>query len=128
MPIPSLSISVAIRMMASRRDFSSSRPLVGGSLYFRGKQADLPHSSRASPHVNSSEAFVVGAGSFERAEYLVDDRSLRRSIERGLARSRYGVVALSAHFFRKEWPQKELDTLVTKETSKLGSFFRYGSI
>ena len=41
--------------------------------------------------------------------------SLRRSIDKGLAESRYGVVVLSHNFFRKEWPQKELDGLVTLE-------------
>jgi hypothetical protein len=43
--------------------------------------------------------------------------SLRRSIDRGLAQSRYGVVILSPHFFAKEWPQRELDGLVAKEVS-----------
>jgi len=41
--------------------------------------------------------------------------SLRREIERGLARSRYGVVILSPNFFKKEWPQKELDGLTARE-------------
>jgi hypothetical protein len=41
--------------------------------------------------------------------------SLRRSIDRGLARSHYGVVVLSPNFFAKEWPQKELDGLVARE-------------
>jgi hypothetical protein len=41
--------------------------------------------------------------------------SLRRSIDRGLARSRYGIVVISPDFLRKEWPQKELDGLVTRE-------------
>jgi len=41
--------------------------------------------------------------------------SLRRSIDRGLARSRFGVVVLSPKFFEKEWPQKELDGLVARE-------------
>jgi hypothetical protein len=41
--------------------------------------------------------------------------SLRRSIDRGLAQSRYGVVILSPNFFAKEWPQKELDELVARE-------------
>lgn len=43
--------------------------------------------------------------------------SLRRSIDRGLARSRFGVVILSPNFFAKEWPQKELDGLVAREVS-----------
>jgi len=41
--------------------------------------------------------------------------SLRRSIDKGLGQSRYGVVVLSHNFFKKEWPQKELDGLVAME-------------
>lgn len=41
--------------------------------------------------------------------------SLRRKIDHGLSNSRYGVVVLSDNFFRKDWPQKELDGLVAKE-------------
>jgi len=41
--------------------------------------------------------------------------SLRRSIDRGLAQSRYGVVILSPNFFAKEWLQKELDGLAARE-------------
>ena len=40
---------------------------------------------------------------------------LRRSIDNGLARSRFGVVVISPHFLRKEWPQKELDGLTARE-------------
>jgi hypothetical protein len=43
--------------------------------------------------------------------------SLRRSIDQGLAKSRFGVVVLSPSFFSKEWPQRELDGLVAKEIS-----------
>ena len=42
--------------------------------------------------------------------------SSRRGIDRGLANSKFGVVVLSEFFFRKEWPQRELDGLVTLET------------
>jgi hypothetical protein len=41
--------------------------------------------------------------------------SLRRSIDKGLSRARYGVVVLSPYFFAKEWPQKELDGLTARE-------------
>ena len=41
--------------------------------------------------------------------------SLRRAIDHGLANSRYGVVILSPSFFKKNWPQKELDGLVARE-------------
>lgn len=46
--------------------------------------------------------------------------SLRRSIDIGLARSRYGIVVLSPAFFKKPWPQRELDGLVARETSTSG--------
>jgi hypothetical protein len=41
--------------------------------------------------------------------------SLRQSIDRGLAHSRFGVVILSGYFFQKGWPQQELNGLVTRE-------------
>ena len=41
--------------------------------------------------------------------------SLRQSIDRGLARSRFGVVVLSHAFFEKQWPQYELNGLVARE-------------
>ncbi|MCW5799767.1 MAG: toll/interleukin-1 receptor domain-containing protein [Nitrospira sp.] len=41
--------------------------------------------------------------------------SLRRSIDKGLAHSRYGVVVISPDFLSKEWPQKELDGLMARE-------------
>ena len=42
--------------------------------------------------------------------------SLRRSIDHGLTKSCYGIVVLSPDFFRKEWPQKELDGLTALES------------
>ncbi len=51
---------------------------------------------------------------FDEYELTIGD-SLRRSIDKGLAKSRFGVVILSKHFFEKEWPQKELDGLVAGE-------------
>lgn len=43
--------------------------------------------------------------------------SLRRSIDRGLAESRFGIVILSPSFFRKHWSQWELDGLVARQNS-----------
>jgi hypothetical protein len=40
--------------------------------------------------------------------------SLRRKIDRGLANSRFGIVVLSQAFFKKGWPNYELDGLVTR--------------
>lgn len=41
--------------------------------------------------------------------------SLRRTIDRGLASSRFGIVIFSPDFFAKNWPQYELDGLVARE-------------
>lgn len=43
--------------------------------------------------------------------------SIRRSIDKGLSQSRFGVVVISDSFLNKEWPQYELDGLVEKEIS-----------
>ncbi len=41
--------------------------------------------------------------------------SIRRSLDKGLAQSRFGVVVLSHSFFEKNWPQYELDGLAERE-------------
>ncbi len=46
--------------------------------------------------------------------------SLRRSIDQGLANSRFGVVVLSNAFFKRDWPNYELDGLVTREMASGG--------
>lgn len=51
---------------------------------------------------------------YDEFELRIGD-SLRRKIDHGLARSRFGVVVLSHAFFEKNWPQYELDGLVTRE-------------
>jgi hypothetical protein len=51
------------------------------------------------------------------ASVLTVGDSLRRSIDRGLAESRYGIVVLSPNFFSKNWPQYELDALVARENA-----------
>lgn len=44
--------------------------------------------------------------------------SLRRSIDKGLKSSRFGVVVLSPSFFAKRWTEYELDGLLEKEISR----------
>ena len=43
--------------------------------------------------------------------------SLRRTIDRGLANSRFGIVILSPSFLSKNWPQYELDGMVAREVA-----------
>jgi len=53
---------------------------------------------------------------FDEAVLKLGD-SLRRKIDEGLAKCRYGVVILSPTFLNKQWPQRELDGLVARETA-----------
>jgi hypothetical protein len=50
------------------------------------------------------------------SQLTIGDR-LRESIDRGLARSRFGVVILSPSFFSKDWPRRELDGLAALEVN-----------
>ena len=49
---------------------------------------------------------------YDEFELRIGD-SLRQRIDRGIARSKFGLVVLSHSFFAKGWPQYELDGLVT---------------
>lgn len=51
------------------------------------------------------DAFILEAGD-----------SLMSSIDKGLRKSKYGVVILSQAFFKKHWPQKELHALAQKQS------------
>jgi hypothetical protein len=51
---------------------------------------------------------------YDEFELKIGDK-LRRKIDEGLNKSRYGIVILSNFFFSKEWPQKELDGLFAIE-------------
>ena len=41
--------------------------------------------------------------------------SLRKSIDKGLVDSRYGIVVISPNFFKKRWTEYELNGMVSKE-------------
>lgn len=51
---------------------------------------------------------------FDKAQLLPGDR-LRRRINDGLRDTHCGIVVLSPDFMRKEWPQRELDALISRE-------------
>jgi TIR domain len=53
---------------------------------------------------------------FDKTEIKLGDR-LRRKIDDGLARCRFGVVIVSPNFLAKQWPQNELDGLMARETA-----------
>lgn len=52
---------------------------------------------------------------FDKTELKLGD-GLRRKIDEGLVRCRYGIVILSPSFLAKQWPQNELGALMARET------------
>ncbi len=60
-----------------------------------------------------AEKLRVWLDSFE----LTVGDSLRQSIDRGLAGSRFGIVIISPGFLQKHWPQRELDGLAAREAA-----------
>jgi hypothetical protein len=85
-----------------------------------GKQWDvfISHASEdKDDFVRSLATALINSGLhvwFDETTLTVGD-SLRRRIDEGLARSRFGIVVLSPNFFAKEWPQLELDGLMSRE-------------
>lgn len=72
------------------------------------------------------ESFVRGLAAELSRDFDVwyDEYSLRLgdrllpSISKGLKECDYGVVVLSPHFFKKKWPQNELEGLIALETEE----------
>lgn len=54
---------------------------------------------------------------FDEDELSIGD-SLRQCIDRGLSRSKYGIVVLSPSFLHKKWTKYELDSLVALEIER----------
>jgi len=51
---------------------------------------------------------------FDEFELQIGDR-LRRSIDDGLANSNHGIIILSEAYFGKQWPEEELEGLMSRE-------------
>jgi hypothetical protein len=84
-----------------------------------GKRWDvfISHASEDKAFVGPLAEGLIKSGLsvwYDTTTLTVGDR-LRRKIDEGLSKSRFGVVVLSRAFFAKEWPQIELDGLVARE-------------
>jgi hypothetical protein len=80
----------------------------------------ISHASEDKEHVVRQLASLLSDRGldvwYDEFELRVGD-SLRRKIDAGIARSRFGLVVLSPAFFSQRWPQYELDGLVTMQNS-----------
>jgi Domain of unknown function (DUF1883)/TIR domain len=92
---------------------------------FENRQFDvfISHATEDKPEVVRPLADALdvrGVGvRYDEFELRVGD-SLRRKIDYGIARSRFGLLVLSPSFFSKNWPQYELDGLVARDVSQGG--------
>ena len=66
----------------------------------------------SSPSVTAHSEANVEVWYDENALKLGD--SIRRTIDKGLSKSRFGIVVLSKAFFARNWPQYELDALAER--------------
>ena len=92
-------------------------PSLGGAEYY---DVFISHASEDKDEVARPLADALARSGlkvwYDEFELRIGD-SLRRKIDQGLARSSFGIVVLSPSFFAKNWPQYELDGLVTREMS-----------
>lgn len=93
---------------------------VSGDDFQREYDVFISHASEDKDSVVRPLALALSAGGlkvwYDEFELKIGD-SLRRKIDSGLAKSRFGVVVLSRSFFGKGWTNYELDGLVTRSVT-----------
>jgi hypothetical protein len=70
------------------------------------------HADKATASLIAAELEELGIRAWFDKTELTIGMGIRRSIDYGLAHSRFGVVLMSHSFFGREWPQRELDGIV----------------
>lgn len=75
------------------------------------------HEDKATAQELAAELDALGVSPWFDETELTIGMGLRRSIDYGLAHSRFGVVLMSHSFFAKEWPQRELDGIVALQVA-----------
>lgn len=108
----SMHVGLMLRMMTD--DFQTSKKApqdVGYDVFISHASEDKDDIARPLAKELGKLGFSVW---FDEFSLKVGD-SLRRAIDSGLRLSRFGVIILSKNFFAKNWPQYELNGLVTRE-------------
>ncbi len=87
---------------------------------YREHDVFISHASEDKDEIVRPLAFALrNAGLsvwYDEFELKIGD-SLRQKIDRGLAKSRFGIVVLSKSFIKKGWTNYELDGIITKVVS-----------
>jgi len=108
----SMHTGLMLRMMA--KDFSASRKApkdVGYDAFICHASEDKTTVARPLARELGKLGFSVW---FDEFSLKIGD-SLRQNIDRGLRLSRFGIIIISKSFFEKNWPQYELNGLVSRE-------------
>jgi hypothetical protein len=99
---------------------SDEEPPGAGASVHRDYDVFVSHASEDKAEIVRPLAQALQAAGlrvwYDEFELRIGD-SLRRKIDMGLARSRFGVVVFSKSFFAKGWTNYELDGLVTRAVS-----------
>ena len=101
----------------ARKSIKGSTGIARGLLTRKQYDVFIAHASEDKSFVTPLAYSLKGKGLnvwYDDFIFKIGD-SLRREIDKGLAQSQYGVVVLSHNFFKKHWPQKELDGLAARE-------------
>jgi TIR domain len=103
--------AAAERVRISSPPSVPAKPVTGGwDVFISYASEDKTTAARPLADALKELGITVWIDSFE----LKIGDSLRRKVDDGLARSRFGVVILSPAFFAKGWPRYELNGLVTR--------------
>jgi hypothetical protein len=109
----------SVPSLVQRRD---DRPPNPDSIDSQEREYDvfISHASEDKDQVVRPLATALRAGGlsvwYDEFELKIGD-SLRRKIDKGLARSRFGVVVLSKSFLGKGWANYELDGIITRSVT-----------
>lgn len=122
-----ITVSGYRRIDEQKKNVDSSQALASNSIHRSTQNGSTEEYDFFICHASEDKDTFVGelANELRRkgAEVWYDEfamrvgRRLRRSIDRGLKHSRFGIVVLSKHFFAKDWTQQELDGMVSLHSS-----------
>lgn len=113
-PDEAFSFHTGIMMRVISRDFEHSNKApakIGYDAFICHASEDKDSIVRPLAKKLTSMGFEIWYDEFE----LSVGDSLRQSIDKGLINSNYGIIILSKAFFKKNWPQYELNGLTARE-------------
>lgn len=131
------STNASIEVLPSALPTYQDAPLSSVPSLVQGRSNENPFSMQEDDYIREHDVFISHASEdkdeivrplaialknaglsvwYDEFELKIGD-SLRQKIDRGLAKSRFGIVVLSKSFIKKGWTNYELDGIITKVVS-----------